>query len=605
MPPAPAFVRQTQGARPGSGRGPDPVDNLAVSRILAEIGDLLEIKGENPFKIRAYRNAAETVAHSSERLAGLTAAQRLAIPGIGKDLAAKIGELVESGAIAYHQELLQTFPATVLDLLHLQGVGPKTAALLFNQLNIRSLDELEAAIHAGRLRTIKGFGAKKEAQILRAIGERGSVAGRRLMAEASEAADTLVAALRSEAPEVDFVVVGSLRRGCETSGDLDIVATAATGATVAPASLGATFTGLRFVERVLARGETKSSIVFHGGFQADLRFVPRESRGAAMQYFTGSKAHNIALRDRALQRGFKLNEYGLFRTDDEVAVAGADEDAIYAALDLSPIPPELRENRGEIQAAERSAVPRLITRADLRGDLHMHTTASDGRADIETMARAALDAGLRYIAITDHSKALALANGLDERATLEHAARVRAVNERVQGITLLAGIECDIRPDGQLDLDHDCLAALDIVVASVHSAFTQEPEQMTDRLLRALECPWVDVLAHPTGRLLLKREGYRYDLDRVFTAAAGHGVALEINSQVDRLDLSDVNARMARDRGLKLVIDSDAHSPAALANVRWGVATARRAWLTPDDVLNTRDVEDFCSRLRRRRRGRP
>jgi DNA polymerase (family X) len=571
------------------------VENLAIARILAEIGDLLEIKNENPFKIRAYRNAAETAAHSGERLADLTTAQRLAIPGIGKDLAAKIGELVETGVIAYHQELLQEFPATLLDLLHLQGVGPKTASLLYHQLNIRTLDELEVAINEGRLRTLKGMGAKKEAQILRAIGERTLLAGRRLMVEASEAADALVPTLREHAPEADITVVGSLRRGCETTGDLDILAAGA------PPSLMEVFTSYRLVERVLARGETKSSVLLHGGFQADLRLVPKESLGAALQYFTGSKTHNIALRDRALQRGLKLNEYGLFRMDDGTVVAGSSEDDIYRALGLAPIAPELRENRGELQAAERGTLPALITRQDIRGDLHMHTTTSDGRADVETMARTALQSGLSYIAITDHSQSLAMANGLDEQAALAHAARIRALSDRLDGITLLAGIECDIRPDGRMDLADECLASLDIVIASVHSAFNQEPEQMTDRLLRALECPWVDILAHPTGRLLLKREGYRYDVERVFGAAAGHGVAVEINSQIDRLDLCDTQARLARDRGLKLVIDSDAHSPAALGGLRWGVVVARRAWLTPDDVLNTRPLEQFRALLRRHR----
>ncbi len=363
----------------------------------------------------------------------------------------------------------------------------------------------------------------------------------------------------------------------------------------------AAFTGYRLVERVLAHGETKSSVLLFGGLQADLRVVPRESLGAALQYFTGSKAHNIALRDRALQRGLKLNEYGVYKIDDDVAVAGSDEDGIYRALGLAPIPAELRENRGEIQAAERDELPALVTRQHLRGDLHMHTTASDGRADLETMAQAAMAVGHSYIAITDHSQSLAMANGLDERRALEHAARIRALNDRLDGITLLAGIECDIRPDGSMDLADDCLAALDIVIASVHSAFSQEPEQMTDRLLRALECPWVDILAHPTGRLLLKRDGYRYDMDRVFSAAAGYGVAVEINSKVDRLDLRDTHARLAKERGLKLVIDSDAHSTTGLEGLRWGVLVARRAWLSADDILNTRPIEQFRASLRRSR----
>jgi DNA polymerase (family X) len=573
------------------------VDNLVIARVLAEIGDLLEIKSENPFKIRAYRNAAETIAHTSARIADLTAADRLALPGIGKDLAAKIGELVETGSIAYHQELLQEFPPTILDLLHLQGVGPKTVALLYRELGIRTLDDLEAAAREGRLRGLKGMGAKKEGLILKALQERTRVAGRRLMAEAYDTAATLVAALREHAPGAAVQMVGSLRRGCETCGDLDILAAGA------PSSMMQAFTGYKLVERVLAHGETKSSVLLWGGFQADLRVVPADSLGAALQYFTGSKAHNIALRDRAIQQGFKLNEYGLYRVSDDERVTGETEEGIYEALGLAFVPPELRENRGEIGAAEARTLPRLIQLADMRGDLHMHTTATDGRADAETMARAARDAGLSYIAITDHSQSLAMANGLDERRALEHARAVRALNDRedLQGFTVLAGIECDIRPDGTLDLAHDCLVQLDIVIASIHSAFNQDVEQMTDRILRAIECPWVDAIGHPTGRLILKREGYRLHMDRIIDAAAGAGVALEINSQVDRLDLDDGTARHARDRGVKLMIDSDAHSPAALGLLRWGVTVGRRAWLEPADVLNTLPVDEFRNALRRSR----
>jgi DNA polymerase (family 10) len=568
------------------------VDNLAIARVLAEIGDLLEIKGENPFKIRAYRNAAETIVHTPERLAELTLAERLALPGIGRDLAAKIAELIDTGTIAYYQELLQEFPPTVLDLLHLQGVGPKTVALLYGALDIRTLDDLERAAREGRLRSLKGMGAKKEAQILKALEERSRFTGRRLLAEAHDTAAALVAALREAAPASAITPVGSLRRGCETCGDLDILAAGA------PPALMERFTSYRLVERVLAHGETKSSVLLHGGFQADLRVVPQESLGAALQYFTGSKAHNIALRDRAIQRGFKLNEYGLYRDDGSV-VAGASEEEVYEALGLAFVPPELRENRGEIAAAERRALPRLVTLADLRGDLHMHTTASDGRADVESMARAARDAGLSYIAITEHSQSLAMAGGLDERAVLEHARRVRELSARIEGITLLAGIECDIRPDGTMDLADDCLAQLDLVIASVHSAFNQDEQQMTDRILGAIACPWVDVIGHPAGRLILKRDGYRVDMDRVIAAAADAGVALEINSQIDRLDLGEDQARLARDRGVKLVIDSDAHSPGALGFLRWGVVVARRAWLTPEDVLNTKPLDVLRAALRR------
>lgn len=572
------------------------MDNLAIARVFAEIGDLLEIKNENPFKIRAYRNAADTIVHFGDPIAGLAPADRLRIPGIGKDLAAKIGELLDTGECRYHRDLLQEFPPTILDLLRLQGVGPKTVALLYRGLEIRTLEDLERAARDGCIRELKGMGAKKEALILKALEERRSFAGRRLMPEAYETAAALVADLRNHAPSADISIVGSLRRGCETCGDLDILAAGA------PPTLMDAFTGYTLVERVLARGDTKSSVLLRGGFQADLRLVPLESLGAAQQYFTGSKGHNIALRDRAIQRGLKLNEYGLFRVDDDRRIAGDTEEGIYEALGLAPVPPELRENRGEIAAAEQQTLPRLIAVQDLRGDLHMHTTATDGRADAETMALAARAAGLEYVAITDHSRAIAMANGLDEARALEHARAIRELNARLDGITVLAGIECDIRADGSMDLAHDCLAELDVVIASVHSAFNQDAEQITDRLLRAIACPWVDVLGHPTGRLILKREPYRFDAERVFTAAAAAGVALEINSQIDRLDLDEVHARLARERGARLIIDSDAHSPAGLGVLRWGAAIARRAWLQAGDVLNTRPIDEFRALLRRNRR---
>ncbi|MGB2714363.1 MAG: DNA polymerase/3'-5' exonuclease PolX [Vicinamibacterales bacterium] len=573
------------------------MDNLAIARVLAEIGDLLEIKGENPFKIRAYRNAAETVTHAPSPIATMSEPDLKGLPGIGKDLAGKIAELLNTGSIAYHQDLLQEFPPSILDMLHLQGVGPKTVSMLYRELGVRTLDDLQAAARDGRLRGLKGMGLKKEAQILKAVEERARVAGRRLMAEAYDTASALVSALREHAPEAWIGLVGSLRRGCETCGDLDILAAGA------PASVMEVFTGYRLVERILLHGDTKSSVLLWGGFQADLRLVPRESLGAALQYFTGSKSHNITLRDRAIQRGYKLNEYGLYRLSDGAVVAGESEEGIYEALGLGFVPPELRENRGEIEAAERRALPRLVERQDVQGDLHMHTSATDGRADAETMARAARDAGLRYIAITDHSQALAMANGLNEERTLAHARHVRSLNglPDFEGFTVLAGIECDIRADGTLDLAPDCLAELDYVVASVHSAFNLDQAQMTDRLLRAIECPYVDAIGHPTGRLILRREPYRFDTDRVFAAAAAAGVAMEINSQVDRLDLDEVQARHAHAQGVRLIVASDAHSPAALGVLRWGIGVARRAWLEPEDVLNTRSVEAFTSALRRNR----
>jgi DNA polymerase (family 10) len=572
------------------------MDNFEIARVFREIADLLEIKGENPFKIRAYRSAADTISDSGETIASMSADARRQLPGVGKDLAQKLTELVETGTSTYHRELLAEFPPTMLDLLRLQGVGPKTVATLYRELNVRTLDELESAARAGRLRSLKGMGARKEALILKSLEEQREARGRRLSAEAHDVAAILVSHLRERAPGATILPVGSLRRGCETCGDLDLLAA---GAEV---SLMDSFVHHGLVERVLGRGDTKSSVLLRGGFQADLRVVPLESAGAAMQYFTGSKAHNIALRDRAIQRGLKLNEYGLFDTATGARLAGENESGIYERLGLAWVPPELRENRGEIAAAEGQRLPRLIADEDIRGDLHMHTTETDGRADLESMARAARELGREYIAITEHSRALAMANGLDERRALEHAARVRALNGRVEGITLLAGIECDILPDGRLDLAEDCLAQLDYVVGSVHSAFSQDESAMTDRLLRAMACPWLDAIGHPTGRLLLRREGYKLRLEQIVTEAARLGVAMEINCQTDRLDLNDVNARLARERGARIVISTDAHTPSALGWMRWGVAVARRAWLGPDDVLNTLPVDRLRAALRRARR---
>jgi DNA polymerase (family 10) len=569
------------------------MENLAIAKIFTEIADLLEIKSENPFKIRAYRNAADTIAHAPDRLSACSDEQLRAIAGIGKDLAAKIREICETGSAKFHRELLEQFPTTILDLLHLQGVGPKTVALLYAQLGVRTLEELEAACRDGRVRGLKGLGPKKEALILKALDERKQHSGRHLLADAAEAAGLLLNYLREQFPSASFTQVGSVRRGAETSGDIDILAAGA------DASLMAAFTSYRLVERVLGQGDTKSSVLLWGGIQADLRLVPRESEGAAMQYFTGSKSHNIALRDRAIGLGFKLNEYGLFRVTDGVSVAGADEAGIYEALGLALVPPELREGRGELDAAERRALPTLIELSDIKGDLHTHTTETDGRDDIETMALAAREAGLRYLAITDHSQALAMANGLDEHRALAHATRIREISGRLEGITLLAGVECDIRPDGTMDLADDCLAQMDVVVASVHSAFAQDEDQMTDRVLRAVSCRYVDILGHPTGRRLLRREPYKVNVPKMIDAAASAGVAMEINCQVDRLDLCDAHARLARERGVKIVISTDSHSRRGFSMLKWGLLVARRAWLTKDDVLNTRSVEEFRAGLRR------
>jgi DNA polymerase (family 10) len=570
------------------------LDNHEIARILGEVADLLEIKGDNPFKIRAYRNGADIATNHPHDLATLDASGLREIPGIGKDLAARIREIADTGDCAYHRELVADFPPSVLDLLRLQGIGPKTVASLYRNLGVRTLDDLEHAARGGRVRALRGMGARKEALILRAIDERRQHAGRHLTPETEAAAATFTTFLAARFPEAAITAVGSLRRGAETCGDLDILVSAAASAVMD------VFVEHPSATRVLAHGPTKSSIRVGSGLQVDLRLVAREHRGAALQYFTGSKAHNIALRDRALTRGFTLNEYGLFRVDDEALVASRTEKEIYDALGLDWIPPELREGRGEIDAAQSRALPRLVTRADLRGDLHTHTTETDGRDTVQDMARAARAAGLEYLAITDHTQSLAMANGLDETRALAHAARIRALDGQ-DGVRLLAGVECDIRPDGTLDLADDCLAALDLVVASVHSAFNQDRQQMTDRLLRAIENPHVDILGHPTGRILLRRSPHPLDIEAIVDAAARHRVALEINSQAHRLDLSDAHARLARDRGVGIVVSSDAHGREGFDALRWGLAVARRAWLEASDVLNARSFEALRTSLRRHR----
>jgi DNA polymerase (family 10) len=570
-------------------------DNTTVARVLAQIGDLLELKGENPFKIRAYRTAADIVAHAAEQVRDMDEAGLRDWAGIGKDLAARIHEIATTGDCAVRRDLLQQYPETLLDVLGLQGVGPKTAARLFQELGISSLTELEAAARAGRIRGLKGMGPKKEALILKALEERQQHAGRHLLSDATRAVTAIVEWLREQVPGLDIVPVGSLRRGAETCGDVDLLAVGTT-----PDVLGL-FTTYPLVERVLGRGETKASVLLRGGLQADVRLVAAHERGAALQYFTGSKAHNIVLRDRALERGWRLNEYGLFKASDESRLAGDTEEGIYAALGMDWVPPELRENRGEVEAAAAHDLPRLLEAADLRGDVHMHTTETDGRDTLEVMARAAAERGLQYIAVTDHSQNLAMANGMDEDRTLAHAERIRGLNGRFGKLALLAGVECDILADGRMDLSDDCLAALDLVIASVHSAMAQSEGEMTARLIRAIEHPYVDVIGHPTNRLLLRRPSSHVHIEKVIDAAAANGVALEINANPNRLDLSDSHARLARDRGVKLLICTDAHATTELDFAPWGVLVARRAWATREDVLNARPLKAFRRALKRGR----
>ena len=570
-------------------------DNTAVARVLTEIADLLEIKGDNPFKIRAYRNAADIVGHAAEAVSGMDETALREWSGIGKDLAQRIVEIATTGECTVRRDLLKEFPASLLEVLALQGVGPKTVAHLYKELGVRSLTDLETAARSGRIRGLKGMGARKEALILKALDERQQHSGRHLLAEATRAVTALIEWLHERKPGLDVIPVGSLRRGAETCGDVDILAVGG------DASVLELFTTYPLVERVLGHGETKASVLLRGGLQADLRAVDVHERGAAMQYFTGSKAHNIALRDRALERGWRLNEYGLFKAESGTRIAGETEEEIYRKLGLKWIAPELRENRGEIEAAAEGDLPRLIEAGDLRGDVHMHTTATDGRDSIAAMAAAAAARGLEYIAITDHSQALAMANGLDEKRALAHAERVRALNGKHPGLTLLAGIECDLLADGRMDLDDECLAALDLVIASVHSNLAQSEAEMTARIVRAIEHPHVDIIGHPTNRLLLRRPASKVNIEKVVDAAAANGVALEINSLADRLDLSDSHARLAHERGVKVVVSSDAHAVGELDLTRWGVLVARRAWATRQDVLNAQPLRTFKRSLKRGR----
>ena len=571
------------------------MNNQQIAQTFFEISELLTIKGANPFKIRAYRNAAETITTLVDRVSEMDSKALLSIPGIGKDLASRIQELSNTGTSIFLSELLKDYPRSLLDLLKLQGLGPKTVALLHTSLRITNIDELERAIQTGQLNNLRGLGPKKQTLILNAITEHRKHSGRHLGTTAWSTANRVVDYLQSSHPQGRFHVVGSLRRGCETCGAIDILAVTTSQ------SIHDTFIDFPTVDRIILKGQTKSSIVLRDGSQVDLRLISPESEGAALQYFTGSRSHNVALRDRAVKRGLKLNEYGLFQASNQSLVAADTETEIYGALGLCGIPPELRENRGEIEAAESNHLPSLVTRKMIRGDLHSHTTATDGQADIETMARAAQSTGLEYLAITDHSQALAMANGLDETRALRHADAIKEIDRRLPNITLLAGIECDIRPDGKLDLSEDCLAQLDIVIASVHSSFKQDEREMTDRILRAIESPVVDIVGHPTGRLLLRREPYNLNIDELIESAATHGVALEINSQPQRLDLNEVYAKRARDRGVKLVISTDAHAPDQFHVLDWGLLVARRAWLEPSDILNTQSITELLASLRRKR----
>lgn len=570
------------------------IRNTEVAEIFDEIADLLELQQANPFRIRAYRRAARTlrglrreVAESFARGEALTD-----LPGIGPDLAGKIQDIAKTGGTELLNRLRREMPAGLISLLKLPGLGPKRVKLLYDKLGISTVPALQKAAHAGKLATIEGFGPKTQATILAAAETQSARPARILRWRSKVIVDALLAYLK-KAPGLGAVsVAGSYRRASETVGDIDIVATAAAGGPVI-----AHFVAYEDIKTVMAKGSTKATVLLRDGLQIDLRVVPEKSYGAALVYFTGSKAHNIAIRRLAQQRGLKINEYGVFRGNRQIA--GGDEKSVYRALELTEIPPELREDRGEIDAAMAGDLPKLVTRRDLKGDLHSHTKATDGRDSLEDMVMAARKAGLRYLAITEHSRHLTITHGLDPRQLLQQASKIDALNEKLTDFRILKGIEVDILEDGRLDLPDRTLSRLDLVVGAIHSHFNLPPAKQTSRLQRALDQKYFSILAHPTARLLGEREGCKFDMERVIEAARQRGCYLELNAQPQRLDLSDVYCQAAREAGVLVSIGSDAHDVTELDFLAYGIGQARRGWLSAKDVLNSRTLSQLMPLLRK------
>ena len=557
--------------------------NDEIAGMLETLANLLEFKGENPFKLSAYRRAARVLRDQTEDVATLVRENRLKeLPGIGESIEKKIVQALTTGKIEKLTEVLKAVPPGVLRMMEIPGVGPRTAAQVHEKLGINTLREFTEAARTGKLAGVPGIGAKKAEGFLGAIKFAKASSRRMLLGEALPLAEKIVAQLEERGVR-GALAAGSLRRMCETIGDIDILAA---GAGAASSKIIGAFTKLPEVRRILGAGGTKASIVMESGVQVDLRVVPPEAFGAALQYFTGSKAHNIRLRAMARERGLKLSEYGIFKGNRRIA--GRTEEEVYRALKLPLIPPELREDRGEIEAAQKGALPRLIELGDIRGDLHVHTKWSDGRNTIEEMARAARALGRKYIVISDHTRALKIFGGLDVDGLMKEVAAVRAAAKKLRDITLLTGTEMDIRADGTLDLPDSALAKLDFVIASVHSAFRQDKEKMTQRILKAVANPNVDCIGHLTGRLLGRREGYAVDVEAVLKAAARNGTAIELNANPLRLDLTDQACRRAKELGVQVVINTDAHSTEDLQLMRYGVATAQRGWLEKSNVLNAR-----------------
>lgn len=570
------------------------MQNHDVARHFEEIGDLLEIQGANSFRVRAYRNASRTLEDLAEPVAsiaeeGLSALQSL--PGIGKDIAAKILVVLESGTTPQLEKLREEIPPGVVAMLRIPGLGPKKVKALHSELNLSSLEQLKQAAEDGTVAGLKGFGKKTAQVILEGIDHLEESGNRFLISDALVPATEIVEDLLKLKSVSQASVAGSARRRKETCGDLDVLATSSDSSEAMDL-----LAEHELVAKVLARGETKQRVRLHSGIEMDLRVVPEESYGAAMQYFTGSKEHNIVIRQRAQKRGLKLNEYGMFRGDE--LVAGATEEEIYDAVDLPWIPPELRENRGEIELAEQGKLPKLIELSDIRGDLHMHTTATDGTASIREMIEAARERGLSYIAITDHSKRVTMANGLDADRLRKHWQEIRKIREDYNDIEVLCGIECDILEDAELDLPDDVLAEADWVLAVLHYGLKQPGPQIMKRLLNAVQNPHVSAIGHPSGRIVGRRPGAEIDYPELFKAAADHGVMMEINAHPSRLDLDDIQAAAARDFGIPIIINTDAHATNGLDVMQYGVFQARRAGLEKKDVANTRTFSQFKKLLK-------
>jgi len=575
-----------------------PIHNTDVAGIFDELADLLEIQGENPFRVRAYRNAARAVAGMSRSVAELAADEKGldGLPGIGKDLAGKIRTIVATKKLPLLEDMKKELPEGLITLMRVRGLGPKKVAALFKELRVASIDDLEKAATAGKIRELAGFSVKTEQAILEELGRtevKGLAPERFKLAVAEEIATPLFADLKKVKGVEEIAIAGSYRRRAETVGDVDILVAAEKSEEVV-----ARFVRYDDVSKVLAEGETKASVVLRGGLQVDLRVVPAASFGAALHYFTGSKSHNIAVRTLGVKRKLKVNEYGVFR--GKKMIAGRTEEEIYKLFGMPYIEPELREDRGEIQAALKGKLPRLVRLEDLKGDLHAHTTATDGRSGAADMAEAAKGRGYEYLAITDHSKRVTMARGLDAARLTQSIKEIDRLNARLKGFTLLKSIELDILADGSLDLPDHILDELDLVVCSIHYNFNLSKEKQTERVIRALDNRRVNVFGHPSGRLINERPAYEIDLDKIMRAAVERGCFMELNSHPDRLDLDDVHCQAAKAMGLKVALSTDAHSTDDLGLMRFGVGQARRGWLEPDDVINTRSLAELRKLLKRK-----